>query len=140
MEDIKMRNFRKTLSLFMVIITVFILCGNIKSVKAAMPPKQYIVNDMGEAVLQIYQANDKDVVLPETVEIDGKTYPLTTIDENAFTWTSSVFSNIESIKILSEENSLLPHPCRKIQSGRCARWWNAEQMGQWNSRQRLIRI
>ena len=101
-----MKNFRKTLSLFMVIITVFILCGNIKSVKAAMPPKQYIVNDMGEAVLQVYQENDKDVVLPETVEIDGKTYPLTTIDENAFTWTSPAYSEIESIKISKNIKSI----------------------------------
>ena len=101
-----MKNFRKTLSLFMVIITVFILCGNIKSVKAAMPPKQYIVNDVGEAVLQVYQENDKDVVLPETVEIDGKTYPLTTIDENAFTWTSPAYSEIESIKISKNIKSI----------------------------------
>ena len=101
-----MKNIRKTLSLFMVIITVFILCGNIRSVKAALAPEQYIVNDMGEAVLQVYQENDKDVVLPETVEIDGKTYPLTTIDENAFTWTSSVFSNIESIEISKNIKSI----------------------------------
>ena len=101
-----MKNIKKTLSLFMVIITVFILCGNIKSAKAVMAPEQYIINDMGEAVLQIYQENDKDVVLPETVEIDGKTYPLTTIDENAFTWTSSVFSNIESIKISKNIKSI----------------------------------
>ena len=94
-----MKKFRKTLSLFMVIITMFILCGNIKSVEALSPmPQEYIIVD-GEAVLQSYQKNITNVVLPETVEIYGKVYPLTTIDENAFTWTSPANSIIESIKI-----------------------------------------
>ena len=94
-----MKKIRKTLSLFMVIITMVILCGNIKSVEALSPmPQEYVIVD-GEAVLQSYQDNITNVVLPETVEIDGKVYPLTTIDENAFTWTSPAHSIIESIKI-----------------------------------------
>ena len=79
-----MKIFKKTLTLILIMLMVLSIGGNIKVVKAALPPVEYEINSNGEGVLVDYRGKEENVVLPETITLDGQTVPLTQVSEGAF--------------------------------------------------------
>ena len=100
MKNSKIKNFfGRTLS---VILTVFLLLGTIPIVGVSAAENEveykYFLKDDNTVELTLYEGNDKDVIVPET--ING--YPVTSID----CWCFFQGKNIESIYIPSSVTTL----------------------------------